>query len=213
MRVLLFAGGTMEEDFFSAVTEDDYLIGVDSGAYALIEHGYIPHLAVGDFDSVTPEQKDDILLHSVEWKSCDPVDKDKTDTEIGLESALEKQPHKIVMFGVTGTRLDHTLSNIYLLERACEEGVEAEIIDKHNKLFVAGRYTKIEKDMYSYVSIIPISEKVKGLSLKGFVYPLDNACLERGQTLGISNQIKGAYGEITVKSGHILVVKSSDGKV
>ncbi|SDI51790.1 thiamine diphosphokinase [Alteribacillus bidgolensis] len=212
MRVLLFAGGALFPEAFQEITEDDVLIGVDSGAWALLEHGFSPDAAIGDFDSVTIEQTEYIIQCSKEVISCDAYDKDKTDTEMGLEFALDKKPDSIKMFGVTGSRLDHTLANLHLLEKALEKRIETEIIDQQNKLFLVADYKIIEKDTYSYVSILPMTEKAEGVTLKGFLYPLNEALLLRKEALGISNKIVNKAAEIVVKSGLLLVIKSRDGK-
>ncbi|MFB4165569.1 thiamine diphosphokinase [Alteribacillus sp. JSM 102045] len=212
MRVLLFAGGTLFPEAFQEIKESDILVGVDSGAWALLEHGFSPAAAIGDFDSVTMEQAEYIKQHSKKVFSCDAFDKDKTDTEMGLEFALHKKPDKIIMFGVTGTRLDHTFANIFLLEKALDKGIEAEITDPQNKVSLVNRYKKIEKDTYTFVSFLPVSYKAAGVTLNGFLYPLKDAVLIRKETLGISNKITEKEAEIYVKNGVLLVIKSKDGK-
>ena len=41
--------------------------------------------------------------------------KDKTDTHIAFEMALSYKPSVIDLIGATGSRMDHTISNIDLL--------------------------------------------------------------------------------------------------
>src|SRR5699024_8215979 len=75
-------------------------IAADRGARTLINPGISATYALGDFDSVTVEQK--LLVQS---KATDfaayPVEKDETDLEIAIQKALELNPEKIYLFGVT----------------------------------------------------------------------------------------------------------------
>lgn len=63
-RVVIFAGGELSPDYFALLDEEDFIIGADRGALFLISHGYIPDIAVGDFDSVSPEAFQDIQSKS-----------------------------------------------------------------------------------------------------------------------------------------------------
>lgn len=65
-RVLIFAGGRIDPDVLQDIQADDVLIGADRGALFLVEHGIRPHLAVGDFDSVSPEELDNIKQNCME---------------------------------------------------------------------------------------------------------------------------------------------------
>jgi len=40
-----------------------------------------------------------------------------------------------VIIGGTGTRLDHTLSNIFLLKLMLDRGVKGRIINEYNEMF------------------------------------------------------------------------------
>ena len=66
-------------------------------------------------------------------REFNPV-KDATDTEIALRLAIELRVQKLWIFGATGTRLDHVLSNIHILKIPHDAGVEAYIIDECNRI-------------------------------------------------------------------------------
>jgi thiamine pyrophosphokinase len=47
---------------------------------------------------------------------------------------------------------------------------------------------------------------LEGITLKGFLYPLDNEDLWMGSTRGLSNILKEPPGKINYKSGEMLLV-------
>ena len=141
-------------------------------------------------------------------------EKDETDMELALNWTLKQRPEKIRIFGATGGRIDHTFGNVQLLIQAIQNEirVDVEIIDQQNIIFVKkpGEY-KIEKmDDKKYVSFIPISNDVKGLTLKGFKYPLNDRHIQVGSTLCISNEIVNDCGTFSFSEGILLIVRSTD---
>lgn len=169
-----------------------------------------PHLAVGDFDSVNEEELDRIRSCSKELVICDPIDKDLTDTELAFDLAVQRNPAEIVLTGVIGTRLDHTLANIHMLLRAAEQGITCAIWDEHNYITLCGSVCQVEDRGYTYVSLLPLTPVVTGITLEGFMYPLDNATLRIGQSLAVSNQLAAPVGTVHVNEGWLLIIHSRD---
>ncbi|CAH1194902.1 Thiamine pyrophosphokinase [Paenibacillus plantiphilus] len=210
-RILIFTGGRLGEWALEHIEENDILYGADGGALFLVSHGLRPTVSLGDFDSVTVEQLQQIKAASAETFDCDPVDKDFTDTELAFRQALRQKPDQIILFGALGTRFDHSLANVHLLRSAAESGVAAAIVDEHNSIRLVTDALVLErKARYSYVSLLPLTEKVAGITLTGFQYPLSNATLEIGQSLGISNILSSDRGTITITEGMLLVIESVD---
>lgn len=210
MRVLIFSGGTLHTGAISYIKEDDFLIGVDRGAYFLYVNGIKMDAAIGDFDSVTNIEKEKIIANTKEILSCDPIDKNETDTEMAFHFALKKQPKEILLFGGLGTRFDHSIANIQLLYSGLQAGVESKIIDERNEIQLVNSQLVIHKSRFRNVSLLPLTLEVKGITLEGFQYPLNNATIRIGESLGISNVLDGEMGKITVSSGILQVIKSND---
>ena len=97
-------------------------------------NGYQPDLSLGDFDSVTQDELAAIRAASKETIAYDPIDKDFTDTELAWKYAMDKNPDQLLLVGGLGTRFDHTLANVHLLRQTVEQGIDAWIIDKHNRI-------------------------------------------------------------------------------
>ncbi|MFF2479480.1 thiamine diphosphokinase [Paenibacillus sp. NPDC058071] len=211
-RVVIFTGGSLDDWALAHIRPDDKLIGADRGASFLIEHGLITDLAIGDFDSVTPQQMEQIRQISRETLDCDPIDKNYTDTELAFHHALELRPDEIVLIGALGSRFDHTLANVQLLALAVEHNIPAYIFDEHNaiQLAVGPAAVTVEKKDYSHMSLLPFSSRVTGIYLHGFQYPLNDATLQTGQSLGISNVIAEQTGIVEWREGQLLIIRSKD---
>ena len=58
------------------------------------------------------------------------------------------------------------------------------------------------------VSIFPFGGVAEGVSLSGFRWNLNDETLKPGSTRGLSNEILGNFGDISVRKGLLLVIQS-----
>lgn len=210
MNVLIVSGGNIEINLLKEILKDyEQIIAVDKGLESLHELNKTPNYIVGDLDSIKNEILE--LYKNVEICKYNP-EKDYTDTDLGLKLALSLKPEKITIIGGIGTRIDHTLANIHILKNCLGKNIKCEILDSHNKIYLIDSYTEIEKkNIYGkYFSIIPLTSKAKGITLKGFKYPLNNYILEIGKSLGISNEIIEEKASIEIREGILIVIESRD---
>ncbi|MCI0764613.1 thiamine diphosphokinase [Bacillus sp. TL12] len=213
MIIHILAGGPEEycADLSRYENEEVVWAAVDRGVYRLLQRGIMPTVAFGDYDSVTDEelawmQKQTDELHIV------LREKDQTDLEIAIHWALEQKPDLIRIFGATGGRLDHGLANIQMLLKGLEAYTEMYIVDNKNEISVkkVGTYIIEEKEQFPYVSFVPVTEIVKGITLCGFKYPLTDKTIEWGSTLCISNELVVEKGTFSFTSGILMVIRSTD---
>lgn len=209
-RIVILTGGAAGDWIQDCIKPEDLLIGADRGALRLIRMGYSPFLSLGDFDSVSLEELEEIKLKSGKVLTCDAIDKDVTDTEMAFDAAISMKPSEILLLGALGTRWDHSIVNIHLLKKGLENGIPSRIIDTHNEIRLINRPAILHKTKYTHVSILPFSSSVTGITLEGFKYPLDHATLQIGQSLGISNVMAGETGRISLLTGELLVIQSID---
>lgn len=209
-RIVICTGGQLGAWALAHIKPDDLLIGADSGARFLIKNGRRPDISIGDFDSVSEEDLLEIRENSGQTIACDPIDKNYTDTEMAIRLALDLQPTEIILLGALGTRFDHSLANVHLLALSSQQQVKMTIIDDHNKISLISDQLNIEQQGYPNVSLLPLSLKVEGITLDGFQYPLTDAELTIGQSLGISNVLVSSNGTITIRKGLLLVIQSRD---
>ncbi|GAB2561495.1 thiamine diphosphokinase [Gracilibacillus alcaliphilus] len=212
MKIGIVAGGPEESLASLDLYQDevDIWIAADAGAVYLLQNNLPIKVAIGDFDSISEEQRQLVKEKAENFRQY-PDEKNETDLELAVETAINYQPASILLFGVTAGRLDHELANIQLLYRLLERGIDVTIIDRHNQLrmFHSGTY-KIAAKPHELISFIPLSPAVKGLKLTGFYYPLDDYTLTWGSTRCISNQIIEDYGTFSFEDGILIMIKSME---
>jgi thiamine pyrophosphokinase len=211
-KIALVAGGPKE--CVPALTnyhdKDVTWVGIDKGVIYIQESGLPLSHAFGDFDSISIEEKK-ALSNTLASLSLYSSEKDKTDTELALEWAVMQKPEIIYLFGATGGRIDHLLANIQLLVKQMSFR-NIELIDKQNHitLFTPGTYTIKKHKELKYISFIPISHEVKGITLQGFKYPLQNRDISIGSTLCVSNELVIERGTFSFHDGILIMIRSRD---
>jgi thiamine pyrophosphokinase len=215
MNINIVAGGPEEllPNLQDYQNKNEIWVGVDRGVFILLKNDLFPSIAFGDFDSVSPEELTVIEAQVKQINRFKP-EKDETDMEIALNWALEQDAEVIRIFGATGGRLDHLFANVQLLFKPFLKGnmAKIELIDRQNSMYLRGPGSyQIEKwPKKKYISFIPQTLSVKGITLKGFRYPLKNRHISIGSTLCISNELVGDYGTFSFSEGILLVIRSND---
>jgi thiamine pyrophosphokinase len=68
----------------------------------------------------------------------------------------------------------------------------------------------VGKSGFKYLSLIAADDTVKGVSIEGGKYPLNNAKLSKKFQYAVSNEIVGNCALISVKRGGLFVIESTD---
>lgn len=213
-KTLIVCGGNVEEKHLIETYEFnkfDYVIASDKGLEMLDMFNIIPNYIIGDFDSVDKKILDKYINNKdIIIKKLNP-EKDYTDTHMAIKLAIDLKSTDITILGAIGTRMDHTISNIHVLKEALDHNIECKIIDTRNEIQLINSKTILKlNNHYKYISLIPFSTKVEGITLKGFKYPLSNATLEIGQSIGVSNEQIEEFAQIDLKKGILILIKSID---
>lgn len=215
MRILIVSGGRIDEKFADAYIrayQPEYLIAADRGMEYCKRSGLLPDCIVGDFDSAEPETLAYFrTFPQIVWKQFQPQ-KDETDTELAMKTAFEHGAEELHILGATGSRLDHVLANIQLLYQAMIRDIPAYLVDANNRIGLVDGERIIKKSAQygKYVSILPLTTTVEGITLTGFVYPLTKAVLHSSNSLGVSNEIADEQAKIEVEEGIAIVIESKD---
>ncbi len=213
MQTLIVTGGKINKNFFKnhlKTNKYDIIIAVDKGLESIDELGIKPTYIVGDFDSINSEILKKYINSNIEIQKLIP-EKDFTDTESALELAKKIGSKSINIIGGIGTRIDHTIANIHILKSALKNDIDIKIINENNEIKLIDKNTEVIKDnKYKYISLIPLTTEVTGLTLKGFKYELDNYTLKIGTSLGVSNEQIEDTATIELESGILILIKSRD---
>ena len=213
-ETIIITGGNIKEEFLKKVfLENKYenIIASDKGLEALDKLGLKPNYIIGDFDSINEEILSKYLLDKeIKTIKLNP-EKDYTDTHMALKLAIELKSTNIIIVGAIGSRIDHTIANIHILKEALDKNIKCSIINENNKIQLINKDTTIERnENFRYISLIPLTTKVCGITLKGFKYGLINATLEIGKSLGVSNEQTKELAIIEIKEGILLLIQSRD---
>lgn len=210
MKAVVFANADISDySFCEKYIKDAVIICCDGGMRHTMKLGIVPDYIVGDFDSVSPEVLDYYKKQDIELKQV-PCRKDETDMELGINHAIEIGAEDITLIGGIGSRMDHTLANIFQLIKINKHGVKGRLVNEKNVIVLSTGNTVVEGEKGDIVSFIPITAEVKGVSTKGLEYSLDNAVLYMDSPLGVSNVMEDTTAMYTFNEGMALIIKARD---
>ena len=204
-RAFIYAAGahTYEDvSLYSRIKrkEDDLIICADGGYNLVCEAGIKPDVIIGDMDSVSGKLPTDVKIYTY------PCKKDKTDLHICVDFALRHKCDQIILLGVMGGRISHSMGSLMMLEYIHKNHAAGMILTASTRVFLVSDKISVKRDNFKYLSLIPLTETADGVSISGVKYPLENAVLKREKNLGISNEFDSDTAEISVKKGLLTVV-------
>lgn len=194
MKGILLLNG--EPYDFIINTDDAYVICLDGAKKWADNKGVRYDVVVGDFDSLGYTPKGALVY---------PTEKDYSDGELGLNLLLDRKVDKIEIYGGGGKRDDHYFCNVGLLIKAYKKGVKTVFYTNYTEFFVADGKVLIQEKTGTYVSIVPVLDKVCVTNSVGLKYSLDNLTITRGESRGLSNVIIGEFASFEVVEGAAIV--------
>ena len=205
MKTIIVTGGNVNRNFLEQTLlsyEYNNIIASDKGLEILDKCNIKPNYIIGDFDSINRnilnKYLNDKTIKIIELNS----EKDYTDTHMALKLAIDIKSTKITIIGAIGSRIDHTLANINILKEALEKNIECNILNENNNIILENKY--------KYISLLPLTTNVVGVTLQGFKYSLTNATLKIGESIGVSNEQIEDKSTIKIKDGILILIKSKD---
>lgn len=213
MKTLIITGGKINKNFAKKYLKSnkyDIIIAVDKGLETIDYLKLQPQYVLGDFDSVNTKILEKYKTQNIKIIKLNP-EKDLTDTHSAIDLALEIKSTEITILGAIGTRLDHTMANIHILKQALDKNIKAKIVNEKNEIELINKEIIIKKDdNYKYVSIIPLTTNVTGITIEGMKYIINDYTLSIGDSLGVSNEQIDKEAKISIKTGILVVIKSKD---
>ena len=184
----------------------DLLIGADGGALPLLRAGIVPHVAIGDMDSINAAGLAELEAHRVTTQRF-PSEKDETDLELALLYAAAAGATAIDILGALGGRWDHTLANVALLALPELLMRRTRLLADGQTLFLVHDSAVLEGQAGDTISLLPLAGDAHGVTTKGLRYPLDNATLSYERARGVSNVLLDPPGHVALRMGILLVVQ------
>lgn len=212
MKVVIIAAGQLhaEERIRPLLHSYDLLICADGGVRHAARLGLVPDLILGDLDSASPELIAEYSGRGIPVRQV-PVEKDQTDTHLALDEAIQRGATEILLVAATGDRVDHTLSNLLLMP-AVPESVAVTLADGKNvvRLLRPGASLTVRGDPGEFLSLLPLTPVVTGVTVRGVKWPLNGASLRWGISLGVSNQLVGTAATVSIQTGCLLAISACD---
>jgi thiamine pyrophosphokinase len=184
--------------FRKYLSSADWFICADGGANTAARFGSIPHLIIGDFDSVRKETLR--VFSKVEMQKL--KDQNSTDLEKALTAAIRKKCTEIVVLGATGGRLDHAIGNLSALAKfSCKTTIK--FIDDIGEFIPVGHKLEIILPVGTSISLLPLS-RCSVIVTTGLKWNLNNESLQLGVRESTSNSVVSSHVNIKVRSGDLI---------
>lgn len=214
MKCIVVSNGDISNySFYENIFDGaDYIICADGGARHLMKMNIMPNVIIGDLDSIHEKDKLIFLESNVKFYKF-PANKDATDTELAVDYAISQNPDEIILLGAIGSRMDHSIANVTLLKKILGHGINGRIINENNEICILNdKYNEIILlgEKHDYLSLVPLCDRVEGITLEGLKYPLINATIILGSSLGVSNELDGNEAKVKIDKGVLLVIKARD---
>ncbi len=174
------------------------IICTDGSANKLLDNGLVPHVIIGDMDSVSID-RDSFTGFYIEIS-----DQDNTDLDKALEWCKVNSLSPLTVLGTSQLREDHTIGNLILLANYIDELDINFVTDYFTITCHHGKrsFTSFKQQL---VSILPV-EDIQSITTEGLEFPLIDELFPLSSR-GISNRAIGKQFIIS-SSGKIWVFRS-----
>jgi thiamine pyrophosphokinase len=211
---LVVAGGEVEDAGWlrAEASRAAVIVAADRGAVALEAAGVTPNVLVGDLDSVdggTVARLRDAGVVVERYHT----DKDATDLELAIIAAIRRGATRLRIAGALRqsaegpTRLDHLFGNLAALAGAVGRVPDTWLVspDAAVTIVTGPGECALAGAPGDHVSLVALSPTVDGTTTAGLRWALAGASLAWGTTRGVSNEMAGEHGRVSVVAGHLLV--------
>ena len=207
MRAIIFANGEFPnpQGARNLLRPDDLIIAADGGTQHALAAGVIPHVVIGDLDSLAPDERAHVEAAGARIIRFSPH-KDETDLELALLHAVREGATKIVILAALGGRLDQTLANVLLLSLPELKGLDVRIVEGAQMAFLIHDEALIEGWPGDTVSLIPLGGDAVGVTAEELEWPLHEDTLRFGPARGVSNVLAVERARVRVRRGLLLCV-------
>jgi thiamine pyrophosphokinase len=213
VRAIVVAHGDVLPADKGVITDDDFVVAADGGAFALERWKLLPHLVVGDMDSLGDVGVERLARQGIAVAKF-PPQKDESDLELAVAQAIAAGAKEIVLLGALGgERLDHEAANLLLLADPSYDGVRIEA--RRGALRVRALRgpgsLSVDAPVGNLVTLLPVGADAEGVRTEGLRYPLAGETLAFGKSRGLSNEITSRPVSVALTRGALLVFVAPQG--
>lgn len=190
-------------DRLRAQIQESIVFAADGGMAHAKALNVKPKLWIGDFDSSNDALKKD--YKDIEVLSF-PVEKDMTDGELSVETALKWGATRLILCGAFGgERSDHSFYHLVYALSLAKRGIDVFLTSGKEEAypFLPGD-KNIELPQDSLFSIIGLSD-LEGLTIEGAKWPLKDHNVAFGASLTLSNYVQGNLN-LKLSGGQALIL-------
>jgi thiamine pyrophosphokinase len=215
MRAVVVAHGDVLPSDRAVIGAKDFVVAADGGALALEHWKILPHLVVGDMDSLGDSGVERVARQGIPVTRF-PAAKDESDLELAVAQAIAAGATEVVLLGALGgERLDHEAANLLLLADPGYDGVRLEArrgvlrvraVRGEGSLSLAG-------PVGGLVTLLPVNGDAVGVTTEGLRYALRDETLRFGRARGLSNEVASLPAGVTLRKGSLLVFETPQGGV
>lgn len=201
MRALIFSGGEFSGLPQELTPQDfDWILAADKGYLYAQSLGIVPHIFVGDMDSMPQHTK----ISAKETVSLTPI-KDMTDTQEAIRIAIARGATSITVTAALGGRIDHALANLHLLKFGKDRGVDIAFVDKNSFVTLIDSPASFPRKDGFCLSLLPLT-RCEHVFVSGVFYPLADAVMDLGLPYGISNEFTEDFAQVDPGTGELFVM-------
>jgi thiamine pyrophosphokinase len=208
-HALIIANGTLPdiETINPLTTSANIIICADGGANLARERGILPHLIIGDFDSVTGET----LTFFQNTRQIKDPDQNSTDLEKSILYCINNGITSADIIGASGDRIDHTIASLGCFKKFGSR-INLRMIDSAGVLTRINNTIHLSMKIGEKISFIPV-DRCTGIRTENLQYSLENETLEIGVREGVSNSAIAENVTISVTTGTLLLYRFHTGLV
>ena len=206
MRAAIFLNGAPDppELLRRIAGRADLVVAADGGARYALDVGVVPDLVVGDMDSLGEAREIEERGALLERH---PAKKDKMDGHLAVIAVQEWGADAVDLLCAAGGRFSALFAVPHILLASERMGLRATMVASWGQAFVLEAASRmVAGNPRDSVSVFPFTGPATGVTLEGFSYPLEDARLEVGDTLGFHNELIGEAGRASVGGGALLVI-------
>jgi len=202
-QAIIVANGSVIDRKDILRLNNTFIIATD-GSYAKCKRlKIVPNLIIGDMDSITDQNYEGILYQYID-------NQDNTDLEKAIIYCKSHNFDKILVLGVFGGEVDHSLNNIMLMAKYAKQNMQFTMFDQYqgNKLKIAivlsESSVKFNCPKNSLVSILPLP--IATVSTVGLKWELNDTALGFDSFASARNISIKSIVEVNCFSGKVIVV-------